>query len=205
MRFVLLGDSHSSGAGSPGGLLAKLLRRRGHTVTVNAKGGRSAASFLRTEDGAEVMVELADDHPDVVLVFLGTNDIGRGVKATRAAMEVIRKSFSSSVVAIGPPYWPEGTDGERLNAGALDVFALEREVFTSAIDSIPLTRDIGVDGRAKTATGSVGIHFNAKGAATWAKRLYLAILPAKRRPLWMTFLGVGVGLLTLRWLWRSER
>ncbi len=82
-RILILGDSLSSTSTSPGGVLGTELRARGAAaVVVNGRVSRSAVNLWdgsNGENGAAVIAPLAAGRPDVVVVFLGTNDAATGV------------------------------------------------------------------------------------------------------------------------------
>jgi lysophospholipase L1-like esterase len=204
-RIVILGDSHSASLNSPGGVMQRALEAHGFTVTMNAKGGRSAASFMAGEGGAAQLATLAASSPDLVLVFLGTNDIFRDAGKTKIAMTQIRDAFSGTggtkVWAIGPPYWPAGFHAASavppLNTGAASIVALEGSVFTRVIDSRPLTKDIGAEGRSGT-----GVHFNSAGAKVWGTRLANTVLSAASGlgGGWVFLIGLGAIMI-----WKRRR
>lgn len=190
-RILVLGDSlshvgpdvgpsivdiaDSTPVGSPGGVLAKQLLADGaQAVRVNAKVGRSARSFLLNEGGANLMArDAAEFHPTKVVVFLGTNDIDRGLSInalvlTADAMTQIRdgyRAMGAEVFALGPPIYPN----VRYQAAAPTMLDTIRGVFGAdhTIDIRPLTV-----GAARTGDG---IHFTGAGAAVVGPKLAQAL------------------------------
>lgn len=181
-RILILGDSLSAlppytttkptvvdllpgtSASSPGGILGKLLLSQGaQAVRVNARIGRSAISFINLEQGLnQIASDISGFRPTKVVVFLGTNDIDRGVTAdalarTGAAMRAIRDAFKlarAEVFALGPPSY----DQVKYTAGAPAVLATMQSVFghDHVLDLQPITP-------MAERTGD-GIHFTAAGA-----------------------------------------
>jgi len=181
-RILILGDSLSAlspytttkptivdllpgtAATSPGGLLGKLLLAQGaQAVRVNARIGRSAISFINGENGlAQVASDIAAFRPTKTIVFLGTNDIDRGVSAdalarTTIAMRQIRDAFMYAgvdVVALGPPSYRNG----KYSAGAPAMLATMQNVFGTdrVLDLQPLVP--------KAERSTDGVHFTAAGA-----------------------------------------
>lgn len=169
-RILIFGDSISDGPNTPGGLLAKKLAAGGAAaVKVDAKTGRSAYNFFTTrEDWSSLLAADRAWQPDIVIVALGSNDIGIGPKATGPAMQRLKESFPASVqfVAVGPLTY--GVQRDDLNRAAQPIVDTMRAVFPTYIDARPLTTP--VSGRT-----SDGVHFTAAGAAPYAQKLYDAI------------------------------
>jgi len=181
-RILILGDSLSAlppyttqqstivdvlpgtSASSPGGVLAKhLLAQGAQAVRVNARVGRSAISFMNLEKGlSQIASDISAFRPTKVIVFLGTNDIDRGVTPdalarTTTALRGIRDAFHlarAEVVALGPPSYKQA----RYTDGAPAVLATLQNVFgpDRVLDLQPLVPD------AQRTTD--GIHFTAAGA-----------------------------------------
>lgn len=169
---TILGDSLSASATAPGGVLATYLRRAGATdVHVNGKVSRSAINFFvgHGEDGAAILATEAAARPDVVIVFLGTNDMGMGAAADVAAFTRIRSAFvanGAEVWSIGPPAFASTTR----NTQAVTVYATLRSVFGAdrVLDLRPLTTDV--------PRKTDGIHFTTAGGATTGQRIAAALL-----------------------------
>lgn len=185
-RILILGDSLSAlppytttkptivdlapgtTATSPGGVLGKQLLAQGaQAVRVNARVGRSAISFINLENGlAQIASDIAAFRPTKVIVFLGTNDIDRGVTPdalarTTTAMRGIRDAFKlarAEVVALGPPSYKQA----RYTDGAPAVLATMQNVFGAdrVLDLQPLVPD------AQRTTD--GVHFTPAGAQALA-------------------------------------
>ena len=196
-------------ASSPGDLLAaRLLAQGAAAVRIDARVGRSAYNFFSREAWRELLAADAAWRPDVVLIILGTNDLGMGVQVTTERMRQIRDNFPlASVIGIGPPSFASAKNSN----DAIIVVQLMRTVFSKFIDSRPLTTDLIVQGRAKD-----GVHFTATGAKAFAERLLLTLLgdtpkppspttPSLPKPstswglshknLTPVYVGVGVGLV----------
>lgn len=187
-RVFVLGDSLSSRTnaqtydasaikltGSPGDFLATRLRGAGAAaVRVNAKSGRSAISLFSKENGNAILTEVAAFKPDLIIVFLGTNDIGYPANSDGTAFARIRNAFPYvNFVVLGPPQFV-GVRANELNTGAEAVYNTLRSVFGRgasgayiAIDTRPLTPTTGRAGD--------GIHFASSGAKAFAEQLLLAI------------------------------
>lgn len=192
-RILILGDSLSAlppytttqptivdllpgtTATSPGGLLGKQLLANGaQAVRVNARVGRSAISFINLENGlSQIASDISQFRPTKVVVFLGTNDIDRGLTAdalarTSAAMRAIRDAFKlarAEVVAIGPPSY----DNAKYAAGAPTMLATMQNVFGTdrTLDLQPITP--------MAQRTSDGVHFTAAGAGDVAPDIAAAL------------------------------
>ena len=169
-RVLIFGDSLSASSGSPGGQLAQIIRGQGGDVRVDAKQGRSAYNFFTDrEDYASLLAQDRAFGPDLVIVFLGTNDIATGIGVTRdrPKMQAIYDAFpQAKKIAVGPPNFiaPRAD----LNAGAPAVVDMMRSIFGSNfIDARPLTP---VGGRT-----SDGVHFTVSGAKPFAENIFRAL------------------------------
>lgn len=160
----------SASSSAPGTLLAwKLLDAGASAVRVDAKVGRSAYNFFTSREPWQQL--LASDQawqPDLVLVLLGTNDLGLGASPDQAAFRRLRAAFGGAEVwAVGPPSFASATR----NAQAVTVYKTLQNVFGSqVIDLRPLTVDLTVNGRTRD-----GVHFQASGAELVASRLMALI------------------------------
>lgn len=175
-KILILGDSLSAGANTPGGVLAALLRAAGATVRVNGKVSRSAVNFWsgkNGEDGAAVATTEAAWQPDIVIVMLGTNDLGMSASADQVAFARIAAAFHSAELwAVGPPSFARVD----LQSKTPQVYTTLVAVFGASrvIDWRPLTADL--QGRSGD-----GVHFSTAGAAVQGKRLADAWLQARDR------------------------
>jgi len=201
-RILIIGDSLSypgqivtdltspstKNASAPGAVLASMLLDLGASaVRINAKVGRSAYNFFKSEQGDALLAQDAAGHPDVVLVFLGTNDKSLNTTEDKKAFTRIVDAFpKADVWGIGPPQ----------AAGYDPVFATMQSVFgRKLIDSRPF-----LDGASKA---SDGIHFQQAGAQLLAERLAIA-LAATPSP-WLSYAvlgalgatGIGLAYVTL--------
>lgn len=189
-RIALVGDSLSSGAASPGGQMAARLRARGHEVVVDAKVGRSYGSFLR-EDPDQHVAALAAAKPQVVVVALGTNDIGLASKVEleriRALRARLRDATGAPVFAFGPPSF---APGHRLLAGRDELVALERLVYGHRfLDLVPLTQD--------APRTRDGVHFTAAGGEQLGARMAVVLERALAPVSKAAVVGLGLGLAAL--------
>lgn len=186
-RVLIFGDSLSHhgrddappvyevGAGSkptpsvPGDVLAHALAAQGAVVRIDARVGRSAWNFYRREPWQDLLSADLAWRPDVVIVKLGTNDLGLGEKATLEKMTALRDAFSpgSTVIAVGPPSFASAT---RKVDSAPVVRIMESVFGPGFIDARPLTADLEVVGRARD-----GVHFASSGATLYATRLETAL------------------------------
>jgi lysophospholipase L1-like esterase len=169
-------DITSSVTSSPGGILARdLLMNGAQAVRVNAKVGRSAKSFWGTEGGASLIArDQVEFRPTTVIVWLGTNDIDRGLTpdalaSTAAAMAQIRDAYRSTgaeVFALGPPSYPS----TRYNSAAPAMLETIRSVFGAdhTLDIRALTTD--------AERASDGVHFTAAGAKLVGPRIAQALI-----------------------------
>lgn len=225
-RILILGDSlthrgarsapdgrnvteSSTRDGTPGDLLAsKLLEAGASWARINGRVSRSAWNFFRVEDGDKILAAEAAREPDVVFVFLGTNDLGLDAGKDAAAFTTIRDAFPNAEVwSIGPPTF----SSEKRTTQAETVYKTLRAVFGAdrVIDLRPLTDDVD-----RTTDG---VHFPASSARIVAARLANAITDAGseskiallvRRP-WFAPVGVSLGasvlFVGLAWIIRRRR
>jgi lysophospholipase L1-like esterase len=191
-RVVIFGDSLSSGAASPGGVLGSHLNAKGATVKINARVGRSAHNFYGREDTVGQLREIDTFAPHIAIVGLGTNDIGLSLSVDQAKMTQLRDSLAragaTEVWAIGPPSFADAT----LERGAGSVVDMMRRVFKDRfIDARPLTADMTTAGR----TGD-GVHFTKDGGSRLGSRLAGAFLGARSIPVPLVVIAAGaVGVL----------
>ena len=197
-RDVTVTSSDVGRSSSPGDLLGSWLLLYGASaVTLNAKVGRSATSFFSSteSDHDEVLANLQAWAPDLVFVFLGTNDLGYG-HGDAVAMARIRDAFASQaeVWAIGPPSFADSvylcdqyectsrnSSGKCLtsrcvaptttyNSAAPATVAMMQSVFGADhfLDARGITADL-----LTPAQGRAGdlVHFAAAGARVFAARL----------------------------------
>jgi lysophospholipase L1-like esterase len=111
--------------GTPGDLLASYLLAAGAAaVRINGRVSRSAVNLWKGnngENGTAVVAAEASARPDLVIIMLGTNDLGMGATADAAAFQRLRDAFAgygAEVVAIGPPAFARAD----LNAKAVTVY-----------------------------------------------------------------------------------
>ena len=226
-RVLIFGDSLSSRgsteqvnvtetpnrvSSSPGDLLASWLLAAGaQAARLDARVGRSAINFWDREAAAQLLAQDAAWKPTLVIVALGTNDIGRDVVKTTLAMAKLRDAFrqmGADVIAIGPPSFTRAD----LQNNSGTVVAMLQEVFgkRNVIDARPLSTDL-IGSQFRT---SDQVHFTREGAAVLAQRYAGAVMRlnnvreklAKLKPLGIG-LGatLGIGLVGFGLLWISKR
>ncbi len=156
------GSSRTSSA--PGDLLASLLLEQGAAaVRTDARVGRSAANFYERENATALLDGDKNWRPTKVVIMLGTNDIGRDVGKTTAAMAGLKNAFElagAEVWAIGPMTYNVAS----LNQQAPQVVQVMANVFGARfIDA----RNLSVQtGRARD-----GVHFGQDAARQTALNL----------------------------------
>ncbi len=156
-RILLIGDSLSMVANSPGGRLAQRLRDSGAKVLVNATGGRSAGSFLSKKGncdsngcdgghGADQLAKaLASFNPDVALIMLGTNDLcnvaaGGGEKFQLDSFAKIIGQMEDAgvkVIGIGPPMFPASDQPHKFKRGKPPVVYAKGDLIATGKTFIP--------------------------------------------------------------------
>jgi lysophospholipase L1-like esterase len=191
-RILILGDSLSASAFSPGGVLGQLLHGAGaQDVHINARVGRSAISFIQGENGlSQIASDISQFKPTKVIVFLGTNDINRGMTTpelarTATAMKAIRDAYKlahAEVVALGPPSY----DAIKFETAAPLMLDTIRGVYgiDRTLDIRPLTEMAQRSGD--------GIHFTADGARDAAPQIAAALATLGVQPS-MASTGMSTG------------
>lgn len=191
---------------SPGAILAqKLLQAGASAARVDARVGRSAYNFWgREATGALLQADLAWK-PTLVIVMLGTNDLGLNMVRDMDAMGRILRAFAptAEVWGIGPPSFASGA----LQVQTGPVVAMMQSVFE---DRFVDARGLSTQPEGRTADG---VHFTRAGAEAWARGLAQTLLtrlrerpepggPSRRSPLALAGWGlvvlvgalVGVGI-----------
>lgn len=159
--------------GPPGDLFAShLLEMGANKVRINAKVGRSAYNFFRVEDADDLLKDDINWKPDIVFIFLGTNDLGLSMIKDAEAMERIRSVFAKAnaeVWSIGPPSFAK----ESRMADTKEVVEMLERVFgvNRVIDARPLTSDL----ISSTYRTGDGVHFKSAGSKLFASRLARAV------------------------------
>lgn len=174
---------------APGAVLASLLRTQGAAaVRTNARVSRSAASFYDREDATGLLNADRAWRPTKVIVMLGTNDIGRSISKTMAAMAGIKSAYEgmgAEVWAVGPFTY----NNANLNAQAPEVVQVMQNVFGSRfIDGRPLSMQTG-------RTGD-GVHFGAAAAKQTALNIANAVMSTSTPTdmLGVMALGAAIGI-----------
>lgn len=194
--------SASNTTGMPGAVLAALLLQRGaDAVQVDAKIGRSAYNFWQREPAAQLLGQDIAFMPSIVIVFLGTNDLGLDMGVDGQAMAAIRDQLARSgaeIWVVGPPSFGDATMQAQTDA----VVAMEKQVFGSSrfIDLRPLTSDILTTAQGRA---SDGVHFgDTTGGPIVAARLADAFTKAYNKRTVLTTLawlaGAPFGFLAER-------
>ena len=165
---VLVGDSHAKGAA--GCMLAGLLATNRDHVVAYVRGGITTRSILTP--GGLLDVALAE-HPDTVIVIMGTNDRGEVATTYRELRQRIVEAAVTDVRLVGPPdYGPDLTvDGVYLRAETERTITAERLAFGDCfVDSRPMTSGL--------ARMDEGVHLPDATGAIWARRLFNQIYAA---------------------------
>lgn len=160
-RVFIVGDSHSA-------TLGPFLFEAGQPLGWEPAGrvsnvGWSTARYANTPDWKE---RVAEAHPDMVIVILGTNDAAQGQQAyvsqLRAVVDAVRASGAQSIVWIGPPSAKNQYIDERA-----DRIAPWQGSF------LPQMGVQWIDSRMYTFGGHApdGIHFTRPGYRAWANAL----------------------------------
>lgn len=164
-------DNVTRNSSVPGDLLASYLIKYGGIypqVRINAKVSRSAWNFFRIEPFEKLLNEDLLWNPDIVIVFLGTNDLGLSAAKDKEAFEKIKRNFDNGkreFIAIGPPSFAS----TKLNNDSPFVVDTLKKVFgvSNFIDSRYLTKDlIGPSYRSRDS-----VHFTNRGAHRFAEQL----------------------------------
>jgi lysophospholipase L1-like esterase len=192
-RIVIFGDSLSEGTG-PGAVMGAALRedQRVSYVMVEARRSRSAWNFYAREEHAAVIAQVLEARPSLVVVWLGTNELGLSAKTNRAAFTRLRDDLGKNgarVIAIGPPAFADA----ELRDQATAVYATMREVFATVVDARPRSLDL----REAPYRASDGVHFTARGAAVLGPRLADDVLGGARShpSLWVAGAAIGIAVL----------
>jgi len=196
---------------APGAVLAAhLLDDFGaQAVRIDARVGRSAHSFLFSEDASSLIASDRAFRPTKIVILLGTNDIDNGVSQVAIArtiseLQQIRQAYqnqspSPEIFVIGPPSYNNAhyTQGAPIMLDALrTVFGTDR-----TIDARSLTVGAGRAGD--------GVHFTSAGAAVAGRQFANALVaqstaaaPPESSAGTKIALGVlgVVGLIGLSWL-----
>lgn len=174
---------------APGVVLARSLTELGHSVRINARVSRSAWNFWDREPTEILLEQDAAWKPELVVVWLGTNDIGISSVRTRDAMIKIREAYEgmgAKVIAIGPPAFAD----QELREGATVVYATMRNAFSTVIDARPASLAL----REAPYRARDGVHFTARGAELLGTRLADDVA-APGASWWPAAIALGLALL----------
>lgn len=161
LDIALVGDSHLEGLAPS---LSQALVDQGHTVHVIARRGWSCGSFRFA--GRMLRRELG--HPDLVIVFLGSNVRTFRRSTYQEDMQwVLDQMGAARVVWFGPPHSNSIEDQERHHHSA----ELLHEFLPSSV--------VWVDSQADTATlvHSDQLHFTISSYRQWAHSVLEHLIP----------------------------
>ena len=174
MNVLIIGDSHvdttdaylNSKTVCFGDVLAKKLSALGHKVTVAGVGGTTVADWLTDEvsrKGKSVKPSDLPQAPDMLLVVLGSNDMGKGGNAADVVAsfpKLISRFNPAQSLWIGPPRMRSSSGYNNENMAKLYDAAAAAGV--PIFDSRPATT------AAVDAGSGDGIHSGPKSAEAWA-------------------------------------
>lgn len=160
-RVFIVGDSHSA-------TLGPFLFESGQALGWEPAGRISNVGWStgRYRNESEWKARIAEAHPDMAIVILGTNDAAQGqqayVEQLRAVVDAIRASGARSIVWIGPP----SAKNPQIDARA-DRIAPWQGSF------LPQLGVKWIDSRLFTFGGHApdGVHFTRAGYRAWATAL----------------------------------
>lgn len=158
-------------SGQPGDLLASMLLEQGaEAVRVNARVSRSAVNFFGRENVSALLGSDQAFKPSLVIIVLGTNDLGLNPTADGQAFAKLRdfyKGLGADVWAIGPFTY----NSDHLNTLAPQTIEVMKGVFgRKFIDGRPLSSQVG--------RSADGVHFGATAAKQTAERMLAAVVAA---------------------------
>jgi len=181
MKILIVGDSHvdttdaylNSKTACFGDVLAKKLSALGHNVTVAGVGGSTVADWLGEEvsrKGKSIRPSELPQSPDLLMVVLGSNDMGKGGDAASAVADfpkLVERFNPSKSLWIGPPRMRSTSKYNNENMGKL--YDAATAAGLPIFDSRPATTP-DVD-----AGDGDGIHSGPKSAEAWASAVAAAV------------------------------
>lgn len=205
MKILIVGDSHVDTTDAYlnkktvcfGDLLAKKLVAQGHDVTVAGIGGSTIADWLKDEvsrSGKSLKPADLPQSPDLLLVVLGSNDLGKGGTAEDAVAnfpKLVARFNPKKVLWIGPPRMRSSSKYNNENMGKLYDAAMAAGL--PIFDSRPATT------AAVDAGDGDGIHSGPKSGSAWADATASAIGGggSDSVPTWLIVGGAAVAALLL--------
>lgn len=179
---------------SPGDLLASHLLEAGAAAArIDGRIGRSSVNLWTREHGKKIVAADLAWKPDVVIIMLGTNDLGGAKRA--ASFAKLGKAMGASgaeVWAVGPPIF---ASSKRRTQAAAIVATMANVFGDHFVDWRPMTTTTN-------RTGD-GVHFKPAGAKPAAAKLAYALLHgqtvAALTPAAATGPAQDAGIS--RWLW----
>lgn len=198
---LVIGDSHvdttdaylkNKKTANFGLILAGKLAAQGYTVTTAGVGGSTVASWLGdtvSRSGKQVKPGELPKSPDLLIVVLGSNDMGRGADPAKVVanyVTLVNRFQPKRVLWVGPPQMRSSTGYNNANMAKLYAAA-----GGSIFDSRPSTR------AAVDAGDGDGIHSGPASAEAWAGAV--ASSAGDNSMLWIVGLGLGLGLAYAAW------
>lgn len=193
MNILLIGDSHSDGAGTFGAHIKAFATAAGHSMTILAASGASAKWY--TSGGrmnAALRAEIAKGY-DLYLVVLGTNEtdyvFDGGSREDVVAMHTaLRKMLPGRAIAVGPP---DLTDANKQIYANVVINAMN-VVYADFVDSQPITSGLR---HTAGSDGKPGVHYASAEYKVWARGVWSAIgVVQKKATGWRVAVGVGLAL-----------
>lgn len=205
MKILIVGDSHVDTTDAYlnkktvcfGDLLAKKLVAQGHDVTIAGIGGSTIADWLKDEvsrSGKSLKPADLPQSPDLLLVVLGSNDMGKGGTAEDAVAnfpKLVERFNPKKVLWIGPPRMRSSSKYNNENMGKLYDAAMAAGL--PIFDSRPATA------AAVDAGDGDGIHSGPKSGSAWADATASALGGggSDSVPMWLIVGGAAVAALLL--------
>lgn len=198
---LVIGDSHvdttdaylkNKKTANFGLILAGKLAAQGYTVTTAGVGGSTVADWLKTtvcRSGKCVTPGDLPKSPDLLIVVLGSNDMGKGGNPASVVANFValaNRFTPKRVLWVGPPQMRSSTGYNNANMAKLYAAA-----GGSIFDSRPSTR------AAVDAGDGDGIHSGPASAEAWASAV--ASAAGDNSMLWIVGLGLGLGLAYAAW------
>lgn len=181
MKILIIGDSHvdttdaylNSKTACFGDVLAKKLAALGHSVTLAGIGGSTVSDWLGEEvsrKGKSLRPSELPQSPDLLLVVLGSNDMGKGSGAASAVADfpkLVERFNPARALWIGPPQMRSKSAYNNENMGKL--YDAAQAAGLPIFDSRPATAP------AVDAGDGDGIHSGPKSAEAWASAVVAGI------------------------------
>lgn len=182
MKILIIGDSHvdttdeylnNKKTACFGDILGKKLGALGHSVTVAGVGGSTVADWMGEEvkrKGKTIRPSELPQSPDLLLVVLGSNDMGKGGSAASAVADFpkLAERFNpAKTLWIGPPQMRSSSGYNNENMGKL--YDAAKAAGLPIFDSRPATA------AAVDAGDGDGIHSGPTSANAWSDAVVAAV------------------------------